>query len=76
MTPSADLRILFRAPAGAGRGFGHLARCIALARALGVRPLLALRGGRKAREAALLLGADVVASPSLGTISRFGRTSW
>jgi spore coat polysaccharide biosynthesis predicted glycosyltransferase SpsG len=65
MTASANLRILFRAPAGAGRGFGHLTRSVALARALGVRPLVALRGGRKAREAALLLGADVVVRPSL-----------
>jgi len=69
MSASANLRILFRAPAGAGRGFGHLTRCVALGRALGVRPLVALRGGRKAREAALLLGADVVASPSLGALA-------
>ncbi len=69
MTASADLRILFRAPAGAGRGFGHLTRCVALGRALGVRPLVALRGGHLAREAALALGADVVASPSLRTLA-------
>lgn len=69
MTASADLRILFRAPAGAGRGFGHLTRCLALGRALGVRPLLVLRGDRQAREAALALGADVVASSSLSTLT-------
>lgn len=68
MTASADLRVLFRAPAGAGRGFGHLTRSVALARALGVRPLVALRGGQKAREAALALGADVLPSATLQTL--------
>jgi spore coat polysaccharide biosynthesis predicted glycosyltransferase SpsG len=60
MTSCADLRILFRAPAGPRRGFGHLVRCRSLARALGVRPLIALRGGTKVEEAALALGCDVV----------------
>lgn len=60
MTSCADLRILFRAPAGPRRGFGHLVRCRSLARALGVRPLLALRGSTKVEEAALALGCDVV----------------
>jgi spore coat polysaccharide biosynthesis predicted glycosyltransferase SpsG len=60
MTSCADLRVLFRAPAGPRRGFGHLVRCRSLARALGVRPLVALRGGTKVDEAALALGCDVV----------------
>ena len=60
MTSCADLRILFRAPAGARRGFGHLVRCRSLARALGVRPLVALRGGAAVEETALALGCDVV----------------
>jgi len=60
MTSCADLRILFRAPAGARRGFGHLVRCRSLARALGVRPLIALRGNAKVEEAALALGCDVI----------------
>ncbi len=60
MTSCADLRILFRAPAGPRRGFGHLVRCRSLARALGVRPLVALRGGHAVEEAALALGCDVV----------------
>jgi spore coat polysaccharide biosynthesis predicted glycosyltransferase SpsG len=60
MTSCADLRILFRAPAGPRRGFGHLVRCRSLARALGVRPLVALRGGAAVQEAALGLGCDVV----------------
>jgi len=60
MTSCADLRILFRAPAGPRRGFGHLVRCRSLARALGVRPLIALRGGKAVDEAALGLGCDVV----------------
>lgn len=60
MPSSADLRVLFRAPAGPRRGFGHLVRCRSLARALGVRPRVALRGGRAAEEAAAALGCDVV----------------
>jgi spore coat polysaccharide biosynthesis predicted glycosyltransferase SpsG len=69
MTPSADLRVLFRAPAGARRGFGHVVRCLSLARALGVRPLIALRGSRQARHAALRLGADLIASPTVAAIA-------
>lgn len=61
MTACADLRVLFRAPAGPRRGFGHLVRCRSFARALGVRPLIALRGRTVAVDAALRLGCDVVA---------------
>ena len=60
MTACADLRVLFRAPAGPRRGFGHLVRCRSFARALGVRPLIALRGRAVAADAALRLGCDVV----------------
>ena len=60
MTSCSDLRILFRAAAGPRRGFGHLARCQSLARALGVRPLVALCGGRRVMDRAVALGCDVV----------------
>jgi spore coat polysaccharide biosynthesis predicted glycosyltransferase SpsG len=60
MTSCADLRVLFRAPAGPRRGFGHLIRCRSLARALGVRPLVALRGSTQVEESALVLGCDIV----------------
>jgi spore coat polysaccharide biosynthesis predicted glycosyltransferase SpsG len=60
MTSCADLRILFRAPAGARHGFGHLARCRSLAGAFGVRTLISLRGGAAGEETALALGCDVV----------------
>jgi spore coat polysaccharide biosynthesis predicted glycosyltransferase SpsG len=60
MTSCADLRILFRAAAGPRRGFGHLVRCRSLARALDVRPLIALRGGPRVAETAIALGCDVV----------------
>jgi spore coat polysaccharide biosynthesis predicted glycosyltransferase SpsG len=59
MTASADLRVLFRAAAGPRRGFGHLVRCRSLARALGVRPLVSVRGGRLAEHTAIGLGCDV-----------------
>jgi spore coat polysaccharide biosynthesis predicted glycosyltransferase SpsG len=65
MTSSADIscdaRVLFAAAAGPRRGFGHLVRCVSFARALGVRPLIAVRGRRRVIDAALSLGADVVA---------------
>lgn len=53
-------RVLFRAVAGPRRGFGHLLRCRALARGLGVRPLLCVRGPRSSADVALALGCDVV----------------
>ena len=62
MTSCADLRALFCAAAGARRGYGHLVRSLSFARALGVRPLIAVRGTQQARDVALGLGADVVAA--------------
>jgi spore coat polysaccharide biosynthesis predicted glycosyltransferase SpsG len=60
MTPCAELRVLFRLAAGPRRGFGHLVRCISLARAMGVRPLFSVRGPSTATDTALSLGADVL----------------
>ena len=70
MPASADLRVLFRAPAGPRRGFGHLVRCRSLARALGVRPLIASRGGRPARAAARALGCDVIEGAPAAVLAR------
>ena len=70
MTSCGDLRILFRAPAGPRRGYGHLVRCRSLARALGVRPLIALRGGGRVAETAMALGCDVVRGDALRVLSR------
>jgi spore coat polysaccharide biosynthesis predicted glycosyltransferase SpsG len=53
-------RVLFSTTAGPRRGYGHLLRCRSLARALGVRPLLAIRGSRGNVDVALGLGCDVV----------------
>jgi spore coat polysaccharide biosynthesis predicted glycosyltransferase SpsG len=60
MSACPEIRALFRAPAGARRGFGHLLRCRSLARALGVRPLLSIRGPQHSVDVALRLGCDVV----------------
>ena len=59
-----DARVLFVAAAGPRRGYGHLVRCVSFARALGVRPLLAIRGGRRVKDAALVFGADVLPDAS------------
>jgi len=70
MTSCGDLRVLFRAAAGPRRGYGHLVRCRSLARALGVRPLLALRGGQRVMETAVALGCDVVQGHAARVLSR------
>jgi spore coat polysaccharide biosynthesis predicted glycosyltransferase SpsG len=70
MTSCGDLRILFRAAAGPRRGYGHLVRCRSLARALGVRPLVALRGGQRVVDTALSLGCDVVRGGASRVLSR------
>ena len=71
MTSCGDLRILFRAPAGPRRGYGHLVRCRSLARALGVRPLVALRGGRGVAETAVALGCDVITASASKVLRGF-----
>jgi spore coat polysaccharide biosynthesis predicted glycosyltransferase SpsG len=68
MTSFAEMRVVFRAAAGPRRGFGHLVRCLSLARALGVRPLLSVRGDAGARETALALGGDVLADVGMGML--------
>jgi hypothetical protein len=60
MTSLAEVRVLFIATEGPRRGNGQFAQYISIARALGVRPLVAVPGSRRAAEAALALGADVV----------------
>ncbi|HEX5213978.1 MAG TPA: hypothetical protein VFV98_00865 [Vicinamibacterales bacterium] len=60
--------MLFRVAAGPRLGFGHLVRSLSLARAMGVRPLLCVRGPQLVADTALSLGADVVARGGLGTI--------
>jgi spore coat polysaccharide biosynthesis predicted glycosyltransferase SpsG len=68
MTSFAETRIVFRAAAGPRRGYGHLVRCLSLARALGVRPLLSLRGGTRVVDTALALGADVIQDQGIGVL--------
>jgi spore coat polysaccharide biosynthesis predicted glycosyltransferase SpsG len=60
MSITRHMTVVFRVSAGPRRGFGHLARCRAIARALGVRPRISVRGTARTRAAAARLGIDVL----------------
>ena len=55
------MKVLFRVAAGPRIGYGHLRRAVSLARALGVRPVVSLRGTTGARRIARRLGCLVIA---------------
>jgi hypothetical protein len=61
MTSLAEARVLFVAAAGPRRGLSQLVQYLLLARAHGIRPLVAVPGAQHDAETALALGADVVA---------------
>ncbi len=52
--------VVFRVAAGPRLGFGHLVRCRAIARALGVEPCVSIRGTAATRRAGQRLGLRVV----------------
>ena len=64
MTSLAEARVLFIAAAGPRRGLPHLVQYLLLARAHGLRPLVAVPGPPLETETALALGADVIAQAS------------
>jgi spore coat polysaccharide biosynthesis predicted glycosyltransferase SpsG len=53
--------VVFRIAAGPRLGFGHLVRCRAIARALGVEPRVSIRGTAATRRAGATLGLRVLA---------------
>lgn len=57
---SRQVRVLFRVAAGPRVGFGHLVRAVSLANALGVQPVVSVRGSRGSEETARRLGARVL----------------
>ena len=52
--------VVFRIAAGPRLGFGHLIRCRAIARALGVMPRVSIRGTAATRRAGAALGLRVL----------------
>ncbi|MCX6537714.1 MAG: hypothetical protein NT151_02075 [Acidobacteria bacterium] len=54
------VRILFRVAAGPRIGYGHLIRATVVGKALGVRPIVSLRGQTEARATARRLGCRLV----------------
>jgi len=70
MMSLAETRVLFVATAGPRRATNNLAQYLSIARALGVRPLVAVPGPRGAAEQALVLGADVIAEATPAVIGR------
>ena len=63
--PRTALRCVFRVAAGPRIGFGHLLRARALARALDVVPVVSVRGGKAAADAARALGCRTVNGTSV-----------
>lgn len=72
MTRGMSGSIVFCAAAGPRIGFGHLVRCRSLARALGVEPLMTLRGRPWVRARAMALGATVVEVSSAAGLRALG----
>lgn len=65
-----DMAVVFRVAAGPRLGFGHLARCRAIADALGVRPRMSVRGSAATRMAARRLDVALVDGRHVWTAPR------
>jgi spore coat polysaccharide biosynthesis predicted glycosyltransferase SpsG len=70
MPIGCDMAVVFRVAAGPRVGFGHLARCRAIAAALGIRPRLSIRGTAATRRAASALGVSVLAGSAREVAAR------
>lgn len=64
------MAVVFRVAAGPRLGFGHLARCRAIAGALGVRPRMSVRGSEATRAAARRLDVELVDGRQVWTSPR------
>jgi spore coat polysaccharide biosynthesis predicted glycosyltransferase SpsG len=69
MSPES-MRVLMRIAGGPRRGFGHLVRSARLARALGVEPIVSVRGGRQAARVARRLGHQVIDGSASAVLAR------
>ncbi len=65
MTSGVRTRCVFRVAAGPRLGFGHLLRARALARQMGIRPIVSMRGNAAARATARSLGCRLVQQSAL-----------
>jgi spore coat polysaccharide biosynthesis predicted glycosyltransferase SpsG len=68
--PAAPVRIVFRTAAGPRIGYGHLVRATVLGRALGVRPVVSLRGTVAARRVAGQMRCTVAAGSADRVLAR------
>ena len=69
--------VVFRIAAGPRIGFGHLVRCRAIARALGVEPRVSIRGTAATRRAGARLGLRVLdGGPACSTVKPRTSSSW
>jgi UDP-2,4-diacetamido-2,4,6-trideoxy-beta-L-altropyranose hydrolase len=72
MPAAARFRVIFAAAAGPTIGFGHLVRCRSLARALGVEPVVVVRGTPATRRRAAGSGWRVATVRSGDDLQRLG----
>jgi UDP-2,4-diacetamido-2,4,6-trideoxy-beta-L-altropyranose hydrolase len=70
--PAPRFRVIFAAAAGPTIGFGHLVRCCSLAHALGVEPVVVVRGTAATRRRAATGGWRVVTVRDDDDLHRLG----
>jgi hypothetical protein len=68
MLDTSPLHLLFRVAAGPRVGFGHLVRCRSIARALGIEPMMSVRGTPRTQLIARSMGGALVKARGVGAL--------